>query len=357
MKYSVIVGGLAVLHLLLASGCSTEEPKRDDAVAAPDRTPHRVAVPSILGLPPAASMEQVIEAFGQSETTSTDEHGTTEVRWTGVTAGGLIWSTVRGFFGENAVVVIASSDPSGDVFEVAGPLCNGMLSTGGEAVAAWTRPPHRRYVESWRSMVRSGGAEIGCRHETPGVLALAGAAHDRTLALLVRSSESPEGLRSFLALFEAYRPMEWRTEQHFGDRMVIGNTAYVVQKLIPVERVGRGSARRTASEGARLIQVEFTLENAGMRTAMAMAGNVFVRDSLGREFLPSSDSTAAAAADLGLDLLISQLQPGVPRRQVAVFEVPTTATEFELVLPGRLGDAGQLAVPFSLAERLAAEAK
>ena len=281
---------------------------------------------------------------------SINAQGATVLEWSPTEAAGIPWEKLVGTFGKESSFLFAGRKTEGDVFAVARSLCSGLLDGGGEAVASWGRPAVRRYVEGWRSMVQEGGAEIGCRYRAPGVFLFVGAAHDAILVVIARGLDPPASFKHFLALLDNHRPMDWREGMHFGDRMVIGNTAYVVQKVVPRKEVGGAGLKRVASAGARLLQVNYTIENAGRRTATALAGNLRLMDSQGREFTPSSDATAVAAALSKTDVLLSELQPGVPRSQVVVFELPESEKELRLMLPGRLGDSGQLSVPFSLRE-------
>ena len=50
-------------------------------------------------------------------------------------------------------------------------------------------------------------------------------------------------------------------------------------------------------------------------------------DSQGRKFDSSSDANTALASESGQDLLLSELQPGIPKKTKTAFLVPAAATE------------------------------
>ena len=317
-------------------------------MATPEPTP--TPVPTVIGLDADFTVDSVIATLGTPAERGTEPDGSETLRWGEVSAGGQTWKEVHATFTATGGMVAARRDPAGDVFAEARGLCGPVLAGGGEMVVAWSREVERRFMEPWRTMVESGGAEVGCLYRQPGGFLFAGAGHDVVAGMLIRSSKDDEELKPIVAFFELYKPMNWETEQHFGDRMLVGETAYVVHQVFPSTAVGRRGKRR-AAEGAKFVTVLFTMENAGRKTATALAGNLSLLDSQDREFLPSSDATGVVAAEKGIDLMLSQLQPGVPRKQVAVFELPASETELRLLLPGRLGDSGQITVPFSLAKK------
>lgn len=92
--------------------------------------------------------------------------------------------------------------------------------------------------------------------------------------------------------------------------------------------------RVQAADGAKFVVIVYKMTNQTKQTTSVPTSAVRLKDKEGREFSPSSRAMAAAAMSLDdVDLAISQLQPGIPREQIVVFEVPMDVWAFALLFP------------------------
>lgn len=87
--------------------------------------------------------------------------------------------------------------------------------------------------------------------------------------------------------------------------------------------IGSGPFQERPQEGASFVVVRYTIENVGSETRTVIS-NVKLVDGQGREFAEATRlTTALITAEDNIELL-SQLMPGLPKQQVAAFEVPST---------------------------------
>lgn len=128
----------------------------------------------------------------------------------------------------------------------------------------------------------------------------------------------------------------------------VNGMAYRVSEVALVETVGDGHAAEEASDGAYWIRVDYSVENVGRSTKTVETNRIAIMDSENRVFTPSSRGMTAMTMSEGQDIVLSQFQPGIPKDQVAVFEVPRKAAEdFLLVFPKpNNSDSDRVAMPF-----------
>ena len=110
--------------------------------------------------------------------------------------------------------------------------------------------------------------------------------------------------------------------KEIGARFEVGKIAYRITKKYLSRRVGNKYFGEDATSNAIFLVVKYTAENIGNETKTVMANSFTYRDSLDRTFQPSSGATTALAMSEGNDMILTQLQPGIERPAVTVFEVP-----------------------------------
>jgi len=139
---------------------------------------------------------------------------------------------------------------------------------------------------------------------------------------------------------ELGRPKPGAEVPRYGldERFTLGGFAYVVKKVAKGKRI----AGQAASDGAIFFVVEYTIENLGKATDTALTDDLTVVDAAGRQFRSSTEANTALLFSSGKkDLMLSELQPGIPRPMKTAFELPLTAVSqgFKLVIPekGLLG--------------------
>lgn len=126
-----------------------------------------------------------------------------------------------------------------------------------------------------------------------------------------------------------------------GEAFKLGDFTYTVKDVTSFTSVGTGLAEKHASEGARFVVVEFTIQNDTKSTATVMTDDFRIVDAQGREFRPSSEANTALVMSGGKDLGLTELQPGLKKKISTAFEMPDAAAKgaFTLVIPekGLLG--------------------
>jgi hypothetical protein len=105
-----------------------------------------------------------------------------------------------------------------------------------------------------------------------------------------------------------------------GDRVVVGDIAYTVTNARMASSIG-DSTFGDQADGIFVI-VDMKLENLGKETITMSSSYVKAIDSQGRVF----ESDSGAWIYLEDNLLLKQLQPGLPTNGQAVFDVPTGET-------------------------------
>lgn len=137
-----------------------------------------------------------------------------------------------------------------------------------------------------------------------------------------------------------------------GERFTLGDFAYVVSGATRAKSVGKNRfTKKEAPQGASFVIVSFTIENLGKETATALSDDFQIVDSQGRTFKSASKVNMALATSGKKDLMLSQLQPGLPSEGLTGFIVPDAALEgpIRLRVPekGLLGSES-VEVPISL---------
>ncbi len=348
-----------LLVVLMSLGC-LGGPSR-----TPDDAPERTPVPepeesfSILGFRLGDTQEQA-KAILPSDVAWVDATGMksalgAKVATYTVTHLGRDWELTVGVNDRNVTgILLFSSEadpPSGNpkieaVSQLASDLCL-TLPSPSLHLASWASSPEKRYSIPF-SEAQKGYVTLGCQADPSEQAIIAGVAHDAALVLWLPKSKGAEAMEQFHFL-----PFDWRSHPHVGDPIVLGSFKYVIQNAAMVQQVGTNQfLRKKASKGAAFIVFRYTIENTSNATETVISSDLFLQDERGRTFQPSSEATNALAMDEEVDLFLSQLQPGIPRDQVAVFEIPKeSADRFDLVIPekGLLGTE-RVVMPFTFRE-------
>lgn len=139
----------------------------------------------------------------------------------------------------------------------------------------------------------------------------------------------------------------------FGDRFKLGEYAYKIEFPSRVRSVGKFSPT-VAQDGAVFIVIKYQVENLGNETSRALSGDFQLRDRQGRVFDVSSDLALELAVEHDTDFMISELQPGLPRKAVVGFQVPESSLAGPLILivPEKgLFSRKSVEIPFTLYEK------
>ena len=132
-----------------------------------------------------------------------------------------------------------------------------------------------------------------------------------------------------------------------GDEFQLGDYKYRITDANRRSNVGNQFINEQASAGATFLIVSYTIENCTNKTQTVLSEDFTLVDGKGREFRPSSDVNTALLAGEDKDFLLSELQPGIPRRMSVGFEVPESIplSEFTLSVPEKgLFSSGKMRV-------------
>ena len=114
----------------------------------------------------------------------------------------------------------------------------------------------------------------------------------------------------------AQTPTEEQTAYKVGDRVTVGDRAYTITNVKTTASVGDEYTKKTAT--GVYVLVSMTIENTGKESATMTTNDIKIIDSKGRTF--ESDSNAWIA--LKDNILLKQIQPGLPVTGETVFDVP-----------------------------------
>lgn len=111
-----------------------------------------------------------------------------------------------------------------------------------------------------------------------------------------------------------------------GESFKLGDFVYVITGATRTSSVGNELVRRQAPPGSSFVLVSFQITNDANETKTVMTDDFRLKDSRGRMFRPSSDATTALVMSGDEhDFLLSELQPGIPRRSTTPFLIPDDA--------------------------------
>lgn len=124
-------------------------------------------------------------------------------------------------------------------------------------------------------------------------------------------------------------------EPGLGEEFKLGSFTYTVKNVQLAGAVGSGFSRKSASEGAMFVLVNFTIRNDSNETETVMTDDFRIIDAQGRQYQPSSDANTALIMSTGKDLGITELHPGLKKSMTTAFEMPEESAKgvFTLVIP------------------------
>lgn len=272
----------------------------------------------------------------------------------------VIWNGLaRGDAARFVMVRLLHSPPSGTKLKFhseCGRICDGWAaeSTNDQLRGVfWEAPPQVRFTGSWKTNADQP-TTVMCMHRESGEGTAAFCSRD-TLAVFAGSLEEMAADEQLTGLLERFTVFDW-AKPHVGEPLDVGEARYIIESVEMASTVGNRFNRVKSSGEGGFVVVKYTVENLGTSTTTGLASSIRLRDLQGRTFSPSSAATLAAATTERRDVLISEYQPGLPRQQISVFELPIDAlVGFTLVLPekGLLGtDSAELTFSFMSAAQL-----
>jgi hypothetical protein len=338
LKLVTMVGVLA-----LGIGCGTSSPAMKpsaasaDLVEPPANIPPPVSVEGFTLGQPAAEVEARVPPGTEWKDADGTRRAEANITWKGRPTR-LSLATDNGLLYAISVLTDKDDGKIENVRNWAEVICS-QFAPDGKKIVSWSAPASRRYNVPFSEAVENG-ATLGCIVDQPDRSAFAGAANDIVLGMAGNGTNEARRAESD-AFLAAFVPFDWSTMPHVGDPIDLGGFRYTIERITPVNEVGENRfTRRKATPGAKFIVVLYSVENTGNETSAVIANDLIIRDTKGRTFRRSSDATMSVAAEAGIDLLLAELQPGIPRKQVSVFEVPEGELKrLDLVIPekGLLG--------------------
>lgn len=131
------------------------------------------------------------------------------------------------------------------------------------------------------------------------------------------SDNTQSGTTEQTAQANTQEQTEEQTTYQVGDRVTVGDRAYTITTVKTTSSVGDNEYTKKEATGIYVL-VTMTIENIGKESSTMSSNDVKIIDSEGRTF--ESDTQAWAA--LEDNILLKQIQPGLPVTGETVFDVP-----------------------------------
>ena len=332
---------LGLVPLLFAGCCpsntaTTEAP--DGLIVAEVTTPAEPPTPTALHdwgeVDLGMTEEQVRALVGEPESTETKDNKK-RLEYPETVLDGIEATTTYAFSSEGPlvglVVLMPEETRTIEAFDRLLPRFKGMYGPPDIQGLAWNNDPgtpKKRYTMSLSECFDKRSVTLVALWDQGEKLYTFGVAGD-AMAFGVYGGDYIEKIRGMVEVLSPLEDMLLVQES-----FTLGNFQYVIESVVPASSVGSGYSRKKASEGATFIVVKYTIENTGNETATALTGDLNLLDGQDRKFLPSTEGTTALVMSEDYDLMLTQLQPGIKKKQAAVFEVPDSVLgNLRLVVP------------------------
>jgi hypothetical protein len=130
----------------------------------------------------------------------------------------------------------------------------------------------------------------------------------------------------------------------YGKVFKLGDFEYKVISAELTKQIGKNRfIKQKATKGGTFVTIKYSIKNADNKTRTVLTGDLVLKDAKGRQFRASSKATRALVMTNKAELLVQELQPGLPVEQYIAFEVPLDSVEkrskLKLIIPekGMLG--------------------
>jgi hypothetical protein len=130
---------------------------------------------------------------------------------------------------------------------------------------------------------------------------------------------------------ELKKPRNSKTDYSLGQEFVLGDYKYVVLRFQTFSKIGKFMVAK-ASANASFVVVEYTIENMSNESKTVLSDDFKLKDTSDRTYKPSSDANTALLEDEDKDFLLSELQPGIPKKMKQAFEIPQSSIDNGLIL-------------------------
>lgn len=329
----------AIVSLLLGLGCGSAS---GPATMAPEAPPAPVEpwVMQVNGLRLGSSREQIVAAFGEpgpasDGTTSKLEYTSASVKFGAWQAVGDLHFVLKDK-ALSAVVLTThpTLEPGSDMVSMMSAI-GAAIFKGAATIPPvqlqWLSKPAWRYRSPLQAVLADGGAAPTIYLEDGGLTWAQLAQDDGKLVLVAMTTNVADMAQQLLVQTYSVVPQA----PHVGDPLDVGGARMVINEIVPTKQVGMQAMPQKATEGASWVVVRYSVENTGNDTTLGVPGNdMFLRDAAGRNFRASGDGTTGVAMAENLDLIVTQLQPGIVKPLVQVFEVPDSVLgNLTLVVP------------------------
>jgi hypothetical protein len=121
-----------------------------------------------------------------------------------------------------------------------------------------------------------------------------------------------------------------------GEQFQIGGFSYIINDIEAVKSIGKRFLKEKEGEDAIFLVVSYTIENIGKETETVMSDDLKIVDNQERIFRPSSKgNTALSMVDESKDYILSEIQPGIKKNMLTVFEIPISVARegVKLIIP------------------------
>lgn len=132
----------------------------------------------------------------------------------------------------------------------------------------------------------------------------------------------------------------------------LGDYSYQITGIEMRSSVGNQFMHSKAQDGAIFLLVRYDILNNSNETKTAMTDDFQLLDAKGRTFRPSTDAGTAYSITSGNnDLILSQIQPGIKRPMISIFEIPTESLDMKglkLIIPEKGWGTGRVSLELNI---------
>ena len=130
---------------------------------------------------------------------------------------------------------------------------------------------------------------------------------------------------------KALKQRDLEFDYKIGEQFVLGDYKYTIERSQTFRQIGSFMSAK-ASAGAIYVVVDYIIENCTNESQTVLSDDFKLKDSKGRIYKPSSEANTALIGEDNKDFILSELQPGIPRKMKQAFEVPVNSLDGNLVL-------------------------
>lgn len=126
-----------------------------------------------------------------------------------------------------------------------------------------------------------------------------------------------------------------------GDLVKVGKLAYKVSKVSATSEIKSDNEFiKSAKTDGQFIMISIEAFNKDKKARMVDSTMFKIKDDQGREFDPTNDSEVMMVADEAMEFFLQDINPGVSKKGLMIFELPKDSAHYSLEVSSGFGWAG-----------------